>query len=164
MGAGKSTIGRRLAKKLKRHFFDTDQEIEKRTGARIALIFEIEGEARFRRRESEMLEELTKHSDIVLATGGGAVLDPGNRKILGERGLVVYLRTGVRQLFRRTGKDRKRPLLDTDDPEKKISELLETRAPLYEQTADLIIDTDQQPMQKILEKICKYGMKQNEGD
>jgi len=156
MGAGKSTIGRRLARKLKLKFLDSDHAIENRTGARIALIFEIEGEEGFRKRESEIIEELTNQSDIVLATGGGVVLNPENRQKLAERGLVVYLRAGLDQLLKRTSRDNKRPLLNTDNPHEKIKELLNTRTPHYEEIADLIVDTDKQPVSQIIEEICKY--------
>lgn len=156
MGAGKSTIGKKLAKKLKFQFFDSDYEVENRTGVRIALIFEIEGEPGFRKRETGVIDQLTKYSEIVLATGGGAVLDPVNRKYLSERGLVVYLRAGIKQLLRRTARDNKRPLLNTDDRRMKMEELLQERAPLYEQIADLIIDTDQQRVSQIVDEICKY--------
>jgi shikimate kinase len=156
MGAGKSTIGRRLARKLKLEFLDSDQAIENRTGARIALIFEIEGEEGFRKRESEIIDELTNQSGVVLATGGGAVLDPVNRQKLAERGLVVYLRAGLDKLLKRTARDTKRPLLNTDNPRERIKELLNTRTPLYEEIADLIVDTDKQPVSQIVEEICKY--------
>jgi shikimate kinase len=156
MGAGKSTIGRRLARKLKLEFLDSDQAIENRTGARIALIFEIEGEEGFRKRESEIIDELTNQSGVVLATGGGAVLDPVNRQKLAERGLVVYLRAGLDKLLKRTSRDKKRPLLNTDNPRERIKELLNTRTPLYEEIADLIVDTDKQPVSQIVEEICKY--------
>lgn len=156
MGAGKSTIGRRLAKKLNLQFCDSDQAIENRTGVRIALIFEIEGEEGFRRREAEVIEELTGQSDIVLATGGGVVLSPENRKNLAERGVVVYLRAGIKQLLKRTTRDNKRPLLNMDNPREKIEEILKTRAPLYEQIADLIVDTDRRPVAQVIEEICKY--------
>ena len=156
MGAGKSTIGRKLAKKLKLQFFDSDQEIEKRTGARIPLIFEIEGEQGFRTRETGVIDELTKYSDIVLATGGGAILDQANQSNLNERGLVVYLRANIKHLLRRTARDTKRPLLNTDDRKKKMEELLKVRAPIYEKVADLIIDTDQHPVPWIVEEICKH--------
>lgn len=156
MGAGKSTIGRRLARKLKLKFLDSDQAIENRTGARIALIFEIEGEEGFRKRESEIIEELTKQTGVVLATGGGVVLNPSNRQKLAERGLVVYLRTGLDQLLKRTARDTKRPLLNTDNPRERIKELLNTRTPLYEEIADLIVDTDKQPVTQIVEEICNY--------
>ncbi|OGT66153.1 MAG: hypothetical protein A3I13_04845 [Gammaproteobacteria bacterium RIFCSPLOWO2_02_FULL_47_50] len=156
MGAGKSTIGRRLAKILNLRFFDSDQAIENRTGVRIALIFDIEGEEGFRRRESDVIEELTGQSDIVLATGGGVVLNHVNRKNLAERGVVVYLRAGIKQLLKRATRDNKRPLLNTDDPRKKMEELLKTRSPLYEEIADLIVDTDRQPVSQVIEEICKY--------
>ena len=156
MGAGKSTIGRKLAKKLKLQFFDSDQEVESRTGAKISLIFEIEGEQGFRTRETDVIDELTKYSDIVLATGGGVVLDPVNRKNLGERGVVVYLRANIKQLLKRTSRDTRRPLLNTDNPREKMKELMEIRAPLYEEVADLIIDTDQHPVPWIVNEICKY--------
>lgn len=160
MGSGKSTIGRRLAKKLALQFIDSDQAIENRTGARIALIFEIEGEDGFRKRESELIEELTSLSDIVLATGGGVVLDPENRKYLAERGLVVYLRAGIKQLLRRTARDKKRPLLNTDNPREKMQKILETRTPLYEQIADLVVNTDRQPVAQVIEEICKFRARQ----
>jgi shikimate kinase len=156
MGAGKSTIGRRLARKLKLKFLDSDQAIENRTGARIALIFEIEGEEGFRKRESEIIEELTNQSGVVLATGGGVVLNPVNRQKLAERGVVVYLRAGLGQLLKRTARDTKRPLLNTDNPRERIKELLNTRTPLYEEIADLIVDTDKQPVTQIVEEICNY--------
>ena len=156
MGAGKSTIGRKLAKKLKLQFFDSDQEIENRTGAKISLIFEIEGEPGFRTREKDMIDELTKYSDIVLATGGGAVLDTVNRKNLKERGIVVYLRANAKQLLRRTSRDTKRPLLNTGDPKKKMEALMQERAPIYEKMADLIVDTDKQSVPLIIDEICKY--------
>lgn len=156
MGAGKSTIGRKLAKKLKLQFFDSDQEIENRTGARIPLIFEIEGEQGFRTRESDIIDELTKYSDIVLATGGGAVLDSANRRKLKERGVVVYLRADIKQLLKRTSRDTKRPLLNTGDRKKKMQELMKERASIYEKAADLIVDTDKHPVPKIVDKICKY--------
>lgn len=156
MGAGKSTIGRRLARKLKLKFLDSDQAIENRTGAKIALIFEIEGEEGFRKRESEIIEELTNQPGVVLATGGGVVLNPANRQKLAERGLVVYLRAGLDQLLKRTARDTKRPLLNTDNPRERIKELLNTRTPLYEEIADLIVDTDKQPVTQIVEEICNY--------
>lgn len=156
MGAGKTTVGRELAKRLELRFYDSDQEIERRTGATVALIFEIEGEKGFRRRETDMIKELTKHTNIVLATGAGAVLDPDNRKILGGRGLVVYLRTGLERLVQRTSRNNKRPLLNTDNPAAKLQELLAAREPLYEALADLIVDTDQRPIQSIIDEIAEH--------
>ena len=160
MGTGKSTVGRGLAKRLKMQFFDSDQEIERRTGATIALIFEIEGEKGFRKREAEIIEELTRHTNIVLATGGGAVLEPDNRRNLGARGLVVYLRTGPDRLVQRTSRDNKRPLLKTNDPTLTLHELLAIRGSLYEALADLIIDTDQRTIQSITEEIGEFRVLQ----
>lgn len=146
MGAGKTTIGRQLAKSLGLDFVDSDHEIESRTGASIPLIFEVEGEAGFRRREREMIDELTQRSRIVLATGGGAVLDPANRAHLSARGQVVYLRASLEHLLKRTAKDRNRPLLRTDDPrarpEQILARILEQRDPLYREIADLVVETD----------------------
>lgn len=156
MGSGKTTIGRKLAKKRKLQFLDSDHEIELRTGVKITLIFEIEGEAGFRKRESQIINELTSNSGIVLATGGGAVLDPENRKNLSERGFVIYLRANVEQLLRRTAKDQKRPLLQTDNPRAKIEELLAKRGPLYEEIANMIVDTDGRTVQKIIDDICNH--------
>ena len=156
MGAGKSTVGKRLAKKLGLQFFDSDREIEKRTGASINLIFEIEGEDGFRKREAEMMDELTKYPDIVLATGGGAVLALQNRDYLAERGLVVYLRTDIKQLMKRIARDNKRPLLNNDNPLKKMEELLAERAAIYEDLADLTVDTDRTAVPKIVDKICSF--------
>ena len=141
MGAGKSTIGRHLAKSLGIEFVDSDHEIERRTGANIPLIFDIEGEAGFRQREKKVIDELTQRSPIVLATGGGVVLDPDNRAWLRERGRVIYLYATVEQLLARTAKDRNRPLLQTADPRARLQELLQTRDPLYREVADLVVDT-----------------------
>ncbi|SDT26468.1 shikimate kinase [Halopseudomonas xinjiangensis] len=143
MGAGKSTIGRLLAKELKFPFKDSDREIEARTGADIPWIFDVEGEEGFRERESAMIAELTAEEGIVLATGGGVVMRPENRKALANGGLVVYLRTSVEQQLQRTAKDRQRPLLQTPDPEKVLRDLMARRDPLYREIADLTIDTDQ---------------------
>jgi len=141
MGTGKTTIGRHLAKSLHMEFFDSDQEIEERTGADIAWIFDIEGEAGFRRREAAVIDDLTCRENIVLATGGGAVLDPKNRQYLKQRGTVVYLHTDVDLLVRRTAKDTKRPLLQTDDPGARLRELMAAREPLYRELADVTLTT-----------------------
>lgn len=143
MGAGKTTIGRHLATLLHKRFVDVDQEIEKRTGVSIPVIFEIEGEDGFRRRESAVIEELTRDTDIVLATGGGAVLLEENRKVLKERGIVAYLQADIETLVERTRRDRNRPLLQTDNPRGKIEELLQQREPIYREIADVIINTGQ---------------------
>ncbi len=141
MGAGKSTIGRHLAKSLGLEFVDSDHEIERRTGASIPLIFDVEGEAGFRLREKKVIDELSRRSGIVLATGGGVVLDPDNRAWLRERGQVVYLYATVEQLLTRTAKDRNRPLLQTADPRARLQELLEVRDALYREVADVVVDT-----------------------
>lgn len=142
MGAGKTAIGRELARRLGHEFLDSDQEIERRTGVDIALIFEKEGEAGFRRREHQVIEELSRREHIVLATGGGAVLDPANRACLKSRGLVIYLKTSVPHQMDRTGHTARRPLLATPDRETRLRELFEQRQPLYEELAQLTINTD----------------------
>ena len=142
MGAGKSTIGRQLARTLKLKFLDTDREIELRTGVDIPLIFEMEGETGFREREIRIIDELTATPGVVLATGGGAILAPENRRHLSTRGKVIYLRTSVEQQLRRTGHDQHRPLLQTPDPQAKLEELMQIRAPLYQEIAHITINTD----------------------
>jgi shikimate kinase len=143
MGAGKSTIGRLLAKELKYPFKDSDREIEARTGADIPWIFDVEGEEGFRQREEAMIAELVMETGIVLATGGGVVMREANRRALATNGLVVYLRTSVDQQLQRTSKDRQRPLLLNADPERVLRDLMAKRDPLYREIADIIIDTDQ---------------------
>lgn len=141
MGAGKTTIGKLLASFLNKTFLDSDREIQKRTGVSIPVIFEIEGEAGFRKREAEMLLELVKSKNIVLATGGGAVLNIENRKILKHGGTVVYLRATVDDLWRRTRQDKNRPLLQTSDPRRKLIELYNQRDPLYRETAHIVVES-----------------------
>jgi shikimate kinase len=141
MGAGKTTVGRQLAKRLQRRFLDSDHEIEARTGVRIPVIFEIEGESGFRRRESQVLEELAREPDLILATGGGAVLAPENRKCLRESGIVVYLHAPPDVLYERTRHDRNRPLLQVDDPLAKLRELYGQRDPIYRETAHIVVDS-----------------------
>jgi 3-dehydroquinate synthase len=153
MGAGKTTIGRQLARRLGMNFVDSDHEIEARTGASVPWIFEIEGEASFRRREAEMIRDLTAGSGLVLATGGGAVLNPDSRRLLAERGTVVYLRAGVNSILQRTAHDRNRPLLQTADPRKKLEELTAQREPLYREIADLVIDTGRPNVQSMIQTI-----------
>ncbi|PHS70046.1 MAG: shikimate kinase AroK [Methylophaga sp.] len=155
MGAGKSTVGRQLAKALGRDFVDSDKEIEQRTGVSISWIFEMEGEAGFRVREQKVIEELSSLKDIVLATGGGAVLDEATRRILRSRGHVVYLTASVEQLFRRTSKDKSRPLLQGDDPKKQIITLLEQRDPLYRDVADIVLRTGDQSIQHAVSDVIK---------
>ena len=143
MGSGKSAVGRALARALHRDFFDSDDVIEERTGVDIAYIFEKEGEAGFRLRETRVLEELTGMSGIVLATGGGAVIRDENRRCIGARGFVVYLETSVEQQLKRTNRGHDRPLLSqADDRRKRLTSLLEERAPRYREIADLIVGTD----------------------
>lgn len=144
MGAGKTTVGRALARKADKTFYDSDQEIEARTGVRVATIFDIEGEQRFRDRESCVIADLVKLNDIVLATGGGAILREENRKQLAQHGTVIYLRANIDDLLTRTQFDRNRPLLQIADPRAKLASLFEERDPLYRKIADLIIDTTQQ--------------------
>ena len=154
MGAGKSTIGRQLAALLKKDFLDVDHEIERRTGAAIPLIFEIEGESGFRRREALAVDELTRKTNVVLATGGGAVLDADNRKALRERGSVVYLRAEIDILVERTRRDRNRPLLQTPDPRAKLEEIMRVREPLYRATAHVIIETDRRNPQMVARDVA----------
>ncbi|HEX8404506.1 MAG TPA: bifunctional shikimate kinase/3-dehydroquinate synthase AroKB [Duganella sp.] len=153
MGAGKTTIGRILARKLGLRFMDSDHEIEARTGASIPWIFEIEGEPSFRRREADVIRELTGQQDLVLATGGGAVLDADSRAHLKARGTVIYLRTTVHNILQRTAHDKNRPLLQTADPRKKLEELMAVRDPLYMEIADVVIDTGRPNVQSMVQSI-----------
>ncbi|OOZ42373.1 shikimate kinase I [Solemya pervernicosa gill symbiont] len=153
MGAGKSTIGKQLSKSLNVEFLDSDNEIIKRTGADIPLIFELEGEAGFRKRESAVIADLTDKCPILMATGGGAVLSPENRENLRNTGFVIYLKTSVNQQLRRTSRDKNRPLLQTEDPRKKLEELMATRDPLYREVADLIIETDGKHVKNVVKAI-----------
>ena len=153
MGAGKTTIGRLLARRLDMTFIDSDHEIEARTGATIPWIFEIEGEASFRRREADVIRELTAQNGIVLATGGGAVLNPDSRALLAERGTVIYLRASVSSILQRTAHDKNRPLLQTADPRKKLEDLTAQREPLYREIADMVIDTGRPNVQSMVQTI-----------
>jgi shikimate kinase len=155
MGAGKSTIGRCLAELLHREFLDADHEIEARTGVAIPLIFEIEGEAGFRRREAAMIDELSRRDSIVLATGGGAVLLEQNRRILKERGRSVYLHAPLDTLVERTARDRNRPLLQQGDRRQTLENLMKIREPLYREVADLVIETSQRPPMTVAREIVK---------
>ncbi len=142
MGAGKTTIGKYLAEHLKLQFADTDSEIEARTGADIPWIFDVEGEEGFRDREQQVVEEMTQWDNTVLATGGGVVLRPENRRALAARGFVVYLYATVDEQLKRTRRDRKRPLLQQGDPEDTLRRLMDIRDPLYREIADHVIETD----------------------
>lgn len=155
MGAGKSTIGRFIADELKLTFYDTDQAIEERCGAEISWIYDIEGEEGFRVREQKIIEELTGLTDIVLATGGGAVCLPENRKFLGGRGFVVYLHASVDQQFNRTKRDRSRPMLQDGDARAMLEKLTDEREPLYTEIADFVIHTDGRTVRSVANEIVK---------
>ena len=153
MGSGKSTVGRRLALALGRPFIDSDKEIERRCGVAVATIFEVEGEAGFRRREAALIDELSRQPAIVLATGGGAVLLEENRRMLRERGFVVYLCASVPELWHRLRSDKVRPLLRTPDPRQRIAELVEQRDPLYRECARHVVMTGRQPADRVVQEI-----------
>lgn len=153
MGAGKSTIGRLLAKELKLQFKDSDKEIEQRTGADIPWIFDVEGEQGFREREQSMIAELCELSGAVIATGGGVVLRPENRQALSAGGRVVYLHASVEQQLDRTSRDRNRPLLRNSDPARVLGTLMEIRDPLYREIADVIVETDERPPRMVVQEI-----------
>lgn len=153
MGAGKTTVGRQLAKRLHRRFLDSDHEIEARTGVRIPVIFEIEGEAGFRKRESQVLRELSTDPDLVLATGGGAVLAAENRACLRGTGVVIYLHAAPETLYERTRHDRNRPLLQVEDPLAKLRELYAQRDPIYRQVADLVIESTDAAAGQLVQRI-----------
>lgn len=155
MGAGKSTIGRQLAKKLRRRFWDSDREIEDRTGVSISWIFEMEGEAGFRDREQKMIDELSALDNVVVATGGGAVLAETNREVLADRGTVVYLAAKPEQLYRRMARDKSRPLLQTGDKRQHIKQLLAQRDPLYRQIADIVVATGEQSVQRTVSDVIR---------
>lgn len=154
MGAGKTTIGRQLARRLQMDFYDSDRIIEELTGADIPLIFEKEGEAGFRKRELTIIDELTSKKNIVLATGGGAVLNKTNRENLVNRGTVIYLNSSLKSLLLRTHKDKNRPLLHGEEsPEAILSRLLEQRDPLYREIADHVIDTSSNSIRNVIQAI-----------
>ena len=161
MGAGKTTIGRLLAKHLDKEFYDTDHEIERRTGVKIPVIFEVETETGFRRRETSIIEELSQLQNIVMATGGGAVISAENRNQLAMHGTVIYLRATVDELWHRTRNDKHRPLLQTNDAHAKLTQLYAERNPLYSEVADLIVDTGGQPMAQLVTHIEQLLNKSN---
>ncbi len=153
MGAGKTTTGRQLARKLRKEFLDSDRIIEERTGASIPLIFELEGESGFRRREKAILDEITTGSDLIIATGGGAILERDNRSVMVNRGFVIYLYAPLERLFERTHRDRNRPLLRTENPRARLRAIMEEREPLYRQVADLIVKTDHRTVRSVVKEI-----------
>ena len=153
MGAGKTTAGRLMARRLKREFLDTDHEIERRCGVKVPVIFEIEGEAGFRQREAAVIAELTARDDVVLATGGGAVLDEANRRHLAARGTVVYLHAPPPALYERVRQDRNRPLLASADPQARLQELYAVRDPMYREIADIVVDTGRQSVQNLARQL-----------
>jgi shikimate kinase len=154
MGSGKSAVGRRLAGRLGLTFVDSDAEMESRLGVDIPYIFEREGEAGFRQRERELLDEITRRDGVLVATGGGAILDAQTRRNLGSRGCVVYLRTSVGQQLARTRRGDQRPLLRNPDPRGTLERLMQQRAPLYEEVADLTVDTDGRRVTAVVEEIA----------
>ena len=158
MGAGKTTVGKELARRRKMRFADCDQAIVARTGVSIPTIFELEGEAGFRRRETQMIDELTREPDLVLATGGGVVTTPLNRELMRERGIVIYLDVPTQVLFERTRHDRNRPLLQVENPRQRIDELYRQRDPLYREVAHIIVDggrTNPGTMVRLIEDALK---------
>ncbi len=155
MGSGKSAVGKQLARLLRLPFYDSDAEIERHTGVDIPFIFEKEGEAGFRQREHETIEILTAKEPIVLATGGGAVILPENRRLLAERGRVVYLQTSVAQQAERVRQGRARPLLSNVDPAIRLAELMKFRAPLYAEVADVTVNTDNRKVRTVAEEILR---------
>jgi shikimate kinase len=153
MGVGKTSVGKQLAKYLARPFHDSDKDIEAQTGVDIPTIFEFEGEAGFRDREAAMIDRLTQMDDIILATGGGVVLREENRQHLHERGMVVYLKASVNELYRRT-RHSDRPLLRCDNPRERIAQILNEREPLYQAIADLHLTTEGRAGKHVLQRIC----------
>jgi len=153
MGAGKTTIGRQLANALRVPFYDSDKAIEEQTGVNISTIFEYEGEEGFRIREQNMIQELTQIDGIVLATGGGVILKEENRRVLKEKGFVIYLECSIDKILQRTRRDKQRPLLDTDDPRKRIETLFSQRKDFYSSTSDFRIDTSTMQSKTVVQHI-----------
>ncbi len=153
MGAGKSTIGRNIARSLDKEFYDSDRVIEERTGVDIATIFEIEGEQGFRDREEQVIAELCEQDDIVLATGGGSILREINRKNMSKRGHVVYLRTSAELLYSRIRHDKKRPLMQTNNPLDTLKKLLDDREPYYLEVADTVVMTGKQKVTTLVRRV-----------
>ncbi len=164
MGSGKTAVGRQLAKLLHLEFHDSDVEVERRTGVDIPYIFEREGEAGFREREREVIDSLTQLSNVIIATGGGAVLLPENREHLASRGHVVYLKTSIQQQLERTRHGRQRPLLFTEDPEQRLKDLMAHRAPLYESIATITVTTDGRHVRAVADEIIERLSTQVSGE
>ncbi len=162
MGSGKTTIGRQLARRLNLEFYDSDRVIEERTGVSIPTIFDLEGESGFRQREREVIDQLTQMDHIVLATGGGAVLNEENQRHLRERGTVIYLSASTEELFARTSKDKNRPLLQTENPRARIEQLLTERHPIYQELADYVINTGQSGLKTVIRDILRLVEKSSE--
>lgn len=163
MGSGKTTLGRRVAAALDAKFVDLDEELEKRCGVEVALIFEIEGEAGFRERERALLEEIAAGSGQLIATGGGSVLDPDNRATIRERGIAIWLKTSVAQQLRRLERDRKRPLLAAPDREQRLARMAEQRNPIYRELADVIFESKNRPLPQMareLESVIREHLQQ----
>ena len=156
MGSGKTAVGRRLAALLDFQFHDSDHFIEEQTGVDVAFIFEKEGEEGFRRRERKAIDELTGLPNVVLATGGGAILDPDNRRHLAGRGFVVYLQTSLDQQLERTSRSRSRPLLEQGDPRQRLEALMHEREPLYREVADLMVCTDGRHVNAVARDIRRH--------
>ena len=161
MGSGKSTVGRHLAGLLRCPFIDSDAEIVARSGADIPWIFDVEGEQGFRERETAAIEDLTAQKNIILATGGGAVLKAENRQFLSQRGTVIYLKTSVELQIERTRKDKNRPLLQTENPKQVLTDLFTIRDPFYQEVADIVIQTDQRNPKSVVTEIMRRLVENN---
>ena len=155
MGAGKTTIGKSLANYLDKTFIDSDHEIQKRTGVKIPVIFEIEGEAGFRKREEDMLHELLEIDNIVLATGGGIILNEKNRNLLKQKGTIIYLRASVNDLWHRTRHDKNRPLLQTKDLQAKLTQLYDQRDPIYRKIAHIVVESGKQSVHQMVKLLVQ---------
>ena len=154
MGAGKSAVGRQLAARLQRSFVDSDHEIQSRTGVSVPVIFEVEGEAGFRKREEQVLDDLSQQEGLVVATGGGAILSALTRSRLKQRGFTIYLHAKAHDLWLRTRNDRSRPLLNCADPRARLEELLLVRDPLYREVADLVVETGRPSVTRLVESLA----------
>lgn len=164
MGSGKSAVGRRLAKRLQLEFCDSDELIESRTGVDIPFVFEKEGESGFRKRESAMLAELLQRDDIVLATGGGAVMESDNRRLLAQGGIVVYLCTSVAEQIKRTRNSSHRPLLNVENPAEVLEQLMTVRDPLYREVADVVVETDGRRVTSVTREVEEHVLAALQGE